>query len=243
MNFIEKLNMMKGFLITLGVGIFFSCNTIKKENNVLKPDYLSQWFIANEDSLYAEFIQYVYKNSLCDNCDTTWGEMAYQKVDSSSYMGRFSLEAKKYADSIDVVYFYNQDRSPKARILLTTNYNKRYTKALDSILNFVPNSKHFTVNKYEQPNTKSDVFVIEEGEVVVSNLRIETMPFDTLQNLIVFIHAKTNNNLIVSDNEDYLKRQLFGEELLLKRINEITFKFSTSINTHLLSLEEFRSKF
>lgn len=242
MNFIENMNMMKGLLIILGAGILFSCNTKPGKNNDLQPDYLSEWFIDNEDSLYAEFTRYVYENSLCNDCDTSWGEMAYQKVDSSSYMGRFSLAAKKYADSIEVIYFYNQSRSPKARILLTTNYNKRYTKALDSIFNYVPAPKHFKVDKYEQPDTRADIFGIDEGYVIVNNLRIDNIPFDTLQNLVVFIHAKSNSKVITRDNEEYLKRKLFGEELLLKRINDITFKFSDTINTKLLSLEEVRRK-
>lgn len=236
------LDMIKSFLITLSVGVLFSCNTKPEKNNVLQPDYLSEWFIDNEDSLYAEFTRYVYENSFCDDCDTTWGEMAYQKVDSSSYMGRFSLAAKKYADSIDVVYFYNKSTSPKERILLTTNYNKRYTNALDTIFNHVPSPKHFRIDKYEQPDTRTDVFGIDEGYVIVNDLRIESIPFDTLQNLIIFIHTKSNGKVVSGDNEDYLKRKLFGEELLLKRVNDITFKFSDSINTDLLSLDEVRRK-
>lgn len=170
------------------------------------------------------------------------GEMAYQKVDSSSYMGRFSLEAKKYSDSIEVTYFYNKSTTPKARILLTTNYNRSLTKVLDTIFNSVSTPKHFRVDKYEQPDTSTDIVGIDNVSVVVKDLRIEMKPFDTLQDLTVFIHAKPKDTKITDENKDYLKRRFFGEELLLKRINKIDFKFSNTLNSNLLTLDEARSK-
>lgn len=182
------------------------------------------------------------KNSLCEKCDTSWGEMAYQKVDSSSYMGRFSLEAKKYSDSIEVTYFYNKSTPPKARILLTTNYNKRLTGALDTVLNSVSAPKHFKVDKYEQPDTRTDIFGIDKGDVIVKDLRIEMKPFDTLQTLTAFIHANLKDIKITDDNKDYLKKQLFGEELLLKKIKDVDFKFSDTLKSNLLTLNEARSK-
>ena len=233
---------MRPFIITIILLTLISCKQKSQDDNPSKPDYLSKWFIANEDSLYAEFVQYVNKNSLCDHCDTTWGEMAYQKVDSSSYMGRFSLEAKKYSDSIDVVYFYNKNSNPKARILLTTNYNLRLTKALDSLFNFVSTPKHFKVDKYEQPDTRTDIFGIDKGDVVVKDLRIEMKPVDNLQMLTVFIHANPKDTKITDDNKDDLKKQLFGEELLLKKIKDVEFKISDTIHSDLLTLDVTRSK-
>lgn len=234
---------MRRFIITIITLLTFaSCKQKPQDSNFSKSDYLSQGFIANEDSLYSEFNEYVFKNSLCENCDTAWGEMAYMKVDSSSYMGRFSLEAKRYSDSIEVTYFYNKSTTPKARILLTINYNRSITRTLDTIFSFVSNPKHFRVDKYEQPDTRTDIFGIEKGDVVVKDLRIEMKPINTLQNLTVFIHANPKGTKINDDNKDYLKRQLFGEEHLLKKINNVDFKFSDTLNPNLLTLDEARSK-
>jgi hypothetical protein len=228
---------MRAFIITILLLTLISCKHRPQDNNPSKRDYLSTWFLDNEDSLYTEFIQHVTKNR-----DTTWGEVAYQRSDSASYMGKFTLLAKKYCDSIDVTYFYNKSTNPKARILLTTDYNKGLTQALDSIFNFVSTPKHFRVDKYEQPDTRADIFGIEKGYVVVKDLRIEMKPVDTLQNLTVFIHANPKDTKITDDNKYYLTRQLFGEELLLKRIKDVDFKISDTINSGLLTLGEARSK-
>lgn len=229
-------------IITILFLTLISCDEKPQEKDFPKSDYLSEWFVANEDSLYTEFTKYVTENSLCDKCDTTWGEMAYQQVDSSSYMGRFSLEAKKYSDSIEVTFFYNKSTTPKARILLTTNYNRGITRALDTVFNSVFTPKHFKVDKYEQPDKRTDIFGIDKGVVVVNDLRIEMEPYDNLQNLTVYIHAKASDTKITDDNKDYLKRQLFGEELLLKKINNVDFQIADTINANLLTLEEVRSK-
>jgi hypothetical protein len=233
---------MRLFIIAIILLTFISCKQKQQDNNSSKADYLSKWFVTNEDSLYVEFIQYVTENSFCDHCDTNWEEKAYQKVDSNSYMGRFSLETKKYSDSIDVVYFYNKSTIPIARILLTTNYNQKLTKALDSLFNFVSTLKHFKVDKYEQPDTRSDIFRIAKGDVIVKDLRIEVTPIDALQNLKVFIHGNSKDTKITDDDKDNLKKRLFGEELLLKKIKEVNFKISDTLHSDLLTLDEARSK-
>ncbi|RZK04209.1 MAG: hypothetical protein EOO46_17120 [Flavobacterium sp.] len=183
----------------------------------------------------------IQTTSLCKTCDTTWGEMAYQNLDSATFMGRFSIEAKRYCDSIDVTYFYNKSRTPKARILLSLNYNKNHTEALDTVLNSVA-PKHFVVDKYEQPNRTADIFGLENGDVIVKELRIELMPHGNLQDLIVFIHGKPKSKTIANDEKDYLLHQLFGEELLLKKINNVDFKFTDTLNSNLLTLNEARIK-
>lgn len=222
--------------------LLLSCKQNQQDNNVLKPDYLSSWLIANEDSLYQEFVRYVNEYSYCKTCDSNWTEKAYLRVGNDSYMGRFSLEAKKYCDSIEVTYFYNKNSSPKCRILLSTGYNKRLTIALDTLLTYSFQLKHFKLEKYEQPEKKVDIFGIDEGNVVVKDLRIEMEPIDTLQNLTIFIYSKLKNTKITDDNKDFLKRSLFGEELLLKKINNVDFKITDTLYSDLMTLEQVRSK-
>jgi hypothetical protein len=218
----------------------FSCSQ-KQQNAKPNKDYLSRWFNENEDSLYREFISNVKVSSLCSTCDTSWGEMAYQKVDSSSYMGRFSLEAKKYCDSIEITYFYNRNGStPTVRILLSTDYNRKFTTALDTILNSIT-PKYFVVEKYEQPDLRADMFSNDNMHVAAKELRIDMKPHDTLQNVTVFIHGNPKSTM-TDDFKDFLKRQLFGEELLLKKISDVDFKFTDGIDNNLLSLEEARLK-
>jgi hypothetical protein len=228
-------------IITLFFLTLASCRSgqNKTTGNV---DYLSKWYNANEDSLYNEFVNHVQNVSLCNNCgDTTWGEVAFQRSDTPSYMGRFTLQAKKYCDSLEVTYFYNKSTTPKTRILLSAAYNRNLTKALDTILNFTF-PKRFKIDKYEQPDLTSDIFSIENIDIIKKDLRIDIKPHDALHDLTVFIHGSPKSKTIDDEDKQYLQRQLFGEELLLKKINVVEFQFTDTINNSLATLEETRLK-
>ena len=106
-------------IISIAFGII-SCNQKAKDIPIPKPDYLSSWFIQNEDSLYNEFNQQVQAELFNKNHDTNWGEYAFQNADSTKFMGLFTLEVKKYCDSSDVTFFYNKSTTPHVRILLST---------------------------------------------------------------------------------------------------------------------------
>jgi len=222
--------------------MLISCNENRQYEVSLKKDYLSQWFIANEDSLYNEFIRYVAGNSLCDKCDTNWSENAYQKWDSTSFMGRFSQQVTKYCDSLQVTYFYNKNAVPKVRILLSTGFNRKFTKAIDTIFNYVPTPKHFKVDKYQQPETRADVLSINNTNVVVKDIRVQMTPLDTLENLIVYMKPNLKDTTIDNDLKAAVIHDLFGEEILLKRINAVTLVFCDSIKPNLLTINEARLK-
>ena len=219
-----------------------SCVHKTQDNPFIKQDYLSKWFIENEDSLYKEFENHVAKNSLCLKCDTTWGEMAYIQFDSVSFMGRFSQQVIKYCDSLQVTYFYNKNGKKTVRILLSTGYNRKFTKALDSLFTGVIKPKYFIVDKYEQPDTNIDIFSLNNVYVIVKDLRIQMNPIDTLNNLTLYINAKPKDTVINFDNKGIFIHQIFGEEILLKKINNVNVKFCDTIKQNLLSLNEALSK-
>jgi hypothetical protein len=184
-------------------------------------------------------MNYVSENSLCKNCDTSWGEMAYEKIDSNSYMGRFSLQALKYSDSLEVTYFYNKITIPKCRILLSTGYNKRLTSTLDSIFSYPFTPKHFTVDKYEQRDRETDIYSLNKiAYANVKELRIQIQPSGSLTDLIIYIHSNSKDTAIGNDEREFFVHQLFGEEILLKKINTVALKFSDSIHANLLTLDK-----
>ena len=232
------------YYITLISLIFaiISCNQRGTDISKPKIDYLSSWFIQNEDSLYNEFNQQVQNDLFSPNHDTSWGEYAFQNADSTKFMGRFTLEAKKHCDSLDVTFFYNKSTTPHVRILLSTNYNKNFTTALDTIFNFVPKPKHFIVDKYEQPTLYSDGFSLPGLNIDSKSLRILMQRKDSLQNLKIFIYTKAKSVMIDDDNQDFLKKELFGEEMLLKKIGNVDFILTDTINSNLLTLTELRNR-
>jgi hypothetical protein len=220
-----------------------SCNQKQQDAGLIKPDYMSEWIIANEDSLYNEFTNYVAENSLCSSCDTSWGEMAYQIADSKSYMGRFSIEAKKNCDSIEVTYFYNKGTNPKCRILLSTGYNKRLTFALDTIFTYPFTPKYFTIDKYEQPEHNVDIYRLNKTVYAnVKELRIQMTPLESLTDLTIYVHSNSQDTSITNVQREFFIRQLFGEEALLKKINTVELRISDSIQHNLLTLDETLAK-
>ena len=60
------------YYIMIIVIVLISCNQ-KQENKTttIKQDLLSQWFLANEDSLVIEFRDKVKAEALCNKCDLT----------------------------------------------------------------------------------------------------------------------------------------------------------------------------
>jgi len=218
-----------------------SCNQKTKDTPIPKPDYLSSWFIQNEDSLFTEFTQLVQTELFSNNHDTNWGEYAFQNEDSTKFMGRFTLAAKKYCDSLGVTFFYNKSTTPHVRILLSTDYNKNFTTALDTIFIFVPKPKYFIVEKYEQPDLHSDGFSLPNLNIDNKDLRILMQSKDSVKNLKIFIYSKAKNVTIDNDNKEFLKKELFGEELLLKKLNDIEFIVTDTINSKLLTLSELRN--
>ena len=187
-----------------------SCVHKTQDKQSIKQDYLSEWFLKNEDSLFKEFENHVAKNSLCAKCDTSWGEMAYIQFDTVSYMGRFSHQVTKYCDSLQVTYFYNKNGKKTVRILLSTGYNRKFTKALDSLFTGVAKPKYFIVEKYEQPATNVDIFSLNNVDVIVKDLRIQLNKVDTLSNLTLYINAKPKDTVIDFDNKEFFIHQIFG---------------------------------
>ncbi len=68
-------------------------------------------------------------------------------------------------------------------------------------------------------------------------------PEYNLENLTIFIYTKTKKAKIDNDSKDFLKKELFGEKILLKRIQDIKFILTDTLNPGLLTLSEVRTKF
>lgn len=119
-------------------------------NQEQHPDYLSSWFIRNEDSLYADFNRVVEINQIDKTPDTfPDGSIMSLRIpikytDSNTYLQEFTKQVKKSSDKLIVKFYYGQSDTPHARILISTGYKKSLTEALDniSILYQTPNILH-----------------------------------------------------------------------------------------------------
>ncbi len=224
---------MRFFIPVIVVSIFlFSCNPKNKVNDFPKIDYLSNWFIQNEDSLYAEFMNLVSKDALAGpRTKNSWTVRAFLQYDTLTYMGKFTVEARKYCDSIQVVYSYKNTNPPESRILLSIDYNKRFVRALDTIMNLPVASKYFKIQKYEprEGEFETNDFSFENGDVYTDSLRGVIENRESPYNITVFIAKRDKNAKLLVDLNNGFAKSLFGEELLVKKIGTVKFKYSDTI--------------
>ena len=221
------------YIMIIFIGLV-SCNQ-KQETKatIIKHDPVSQWLLANEDSLAIEFRNMVFTTALCKKCDTTWGEKAYQQYDSITYMGKFSLLVNKYCDSTEVTYFYNKGTNPKLNILLTSLYNKERAAEFDSILNSIESRKYFQVDKYLQPDTSVGSTGFRDWQLLIKDMRVKTVNSNSVVNLTIYLCKKWIIYQYTKDYLDDLKKELFGELLLSNKIGKIDFEFADTINNNL----------
>lgn len=221
------------YILIIFIGLV-SCNQRQETKiTIIKHDRLSQWLLANEDSLVIEFRNKVLSTALCKKCDTSWGEMAYQQYDSITYMGRFSLLVNKYCDSTEVIYFYNKKTNPQTNILLTSLYNKERAIGFDTILNSIESRKHFQLDKYLQPDISVGSIGFRDWQLLISDIRVKTVKDNSVVNLKIYLYKKWVTYQYTNDYYDDLKKELFGELLLSNKIGKIDFEFTDTINNNL----------
>jgi hypothetical protein len=226
----------------LTIFYFVGCTNTSHKIEENRADYLSIWFNENADSLMTEFHTLVQKNNFCSTCDTNFREAYYQESYSNSILGRFTSEAKKYCDSLSVTYIYSNMEKPNYRILLSTNYSRTYTRALDSILKAPVTMPNLRIYKYEPPDLRYDGFYFPNSALNISNseLRFIVEGDNTLKELTVLIYSKNDKAKLISEDEQLLTRQLFGEELILKKLGDIHYIIVDSVRPDLPNLNNLR---
>jgi hypothetical protein len=182
-----------------------------------------------------------------DSMNTNWTsqEFGYLQCNPATYTGRFTLEAKKYCDSIQVTYFckiYRNAELTETRIQLSINYNKQFITALDTILNYAAHSKYFKIEKYVPPIVKSGIYKFNNGDVIIGNLRARIDNSDPPSNITIFIADKSKSSKLLKEINNDLSKAIFGEELLLKKIGLINYKYSDTIESGLLTINQLREK-
>jgi hypothetical protein len=206
-----------------------------------KKDYLTTWLEVNEQNVYAELMRKAGTDPE-NNTSNTGVEKALFVTDTTNYLGKFTFQAQRYCDSIQVWYYYkitkNPD-SPEFRILLTINYNKNYVQALDTILSSFKSQSHFIVVKYEPPDVLPDIYRFQNGDVIVkdirSEIRISTPPYD-----VIFYIGRSKNKQLIKEIDGKLQKSLLGEEILMKKVRKVKFTDNDSILVNPLTVAETR---
>ncbi len=212
-----------------------SCKHKNRDISLSQQDHATIWFIENEDSLHSEFIKVVQEQLENKNYDSSWQESAFQSRDSSTFMGRFSLEIQRDCKGLTVTFFYNKGTEPHSKILVSTEYNKHFVAALDTILNVVEKPKFFTIEKFEQPDIQSQRYRLKNFTINKNDIRIFIKENNQNLDLKVFLYAKDKEAELYEEEKEFIKKSLFGEELLLKKINSCDFFITDTIDFKLMA--------
>jgi len=236
------LNFMRHYILFIAfISSLFSC--LQQNNSgAEKPDHVSQWFVLHEDSLYKEFVQLSKKG--LKGLDENKYSYVSNHQSPNTLMAQLTNQVKKYCDGLEVTFTYTKTETPKATILISTGYDRRWSKALDTIFNFVPKSNYFKIIKYEPCyfDSTTDILSLDIGDVVLKNFRVKMTPFDTLQNITVYILGKPKETKLAEEDYDFLRQDLFGEEVFVKKINKLDFKFCDTVKAGLLTINEARNR-
>jgi hypothetical protein len=205
-------------------------------------DEFTEWVKMNEENLYRDLLDHVLADTF--NIPEYKGlKKVFVTSDTATSLGKFAQLVKKSSDGIEVRNIYtitNKPDSPELKMLLTVDFNKKYAKALDSLLNGPIQLKHFTVEKYIQPGVEPSIFIFPEGEIKYDNIRMEILKRKSPFVVVIYIKGKKNIPLLKAI-QNHLHQHLLGEELLVKQVDSVRYEFVDSLSPHLLSVNDARS--
>lgn len=231
---------MRHSLLIIYLVILVGCKANVKPE-VKSKDYLTQWLELNEQNVYEELMWKAAADSANDP-SFAGTEKAFFESDTTTYLGKFTFLARLYCDSIQTWYDYkitsNPD-SPEFKIQLTINYNKKYIKAIDSLLTNFNSTEYFTIEKYEQPEILPDIYVFPNGKVIVKDIRAEISNSTPPYNIIFYV-GQIKNKDFLNEIERSIPKSLLGEEIMLKKVGNIKFTDSASTLNNPLTITEFR---
>lgn len=208
----------------------------------------SDWFHAHERDLYQEFATFVSHRSLCNTCDTAWSEMSYEIRDTGSLMGKFTRRVQAYNPEIRVMFTFRKDRIPNADILLTADYRKDAATAVDSAYTALDKPVNFSLTRFRPRNGDVDVYGFDNAmhpmpgknriEVRLSDIRINLSPDDELYDVTLILPGDPGQTLLKTEDIEYLVHAIFGEEILVRKINGTKVEFSGKDQTNGIGIDQ-----
>ena len=190
--------------------LFLSCKNNQSVTAKLNP--LSLWLVQNEDSMYSYAQQFI-KNKNLSNRIIYWEDF----IDTLD----FKILNRKIAqcDScISVRITYTPKQRIQFGILLTSDYNKSCVSSIDEIFSDIDSLKHFRLVKFRPAKTFGEL--INGNDTIKANqLRFTDTPHYDKYNLTIYFPKP-----VTEDSKDLLIHDIFGEEVLEKKIDSINYK-------------------
>jgi hypothetical protein len=205
-------------VVTLFLLTLISCQQLESTTEKEKPlTPLSNWLVANEDSLFFYFIQKVKKSALNEAlANETLVSREFQIEEG--FIGQLTKKIHDFDSCIQVYYLYKPEDQPSFQLLLSPDYNKKCVPAVDRIFNDIDSLKHFRIVKYKPAEGLFSAFIVEKDTVRPEDLKFKPVQKKELYDLDVFV-TKNLSGL----TKETLLSSILGEEVQLKKVNTIRF--------------------
>jgi hypothetical protein len=229
------------FQIAIALLIVLSCKETYHSKGYEKQDFLSSWLIEKEDSMYQDLLTFVRTDSSFVH-SPTGVVRAFTLEDSVTYLGRFSREAKRYCEGIQVIYSYKIGDTLSGSISLSIDYNKSLVAAIDSLLLLPVVPRHFKVEKYKAASCQSCTFLFTHGRIQTDSLRAKVENMQHPYVIKIFVLDKTGNQQLLTECSESLGEDLLGEELVVKKVSGFKYALTDTLPRGLFTITQLKER-
>lgn len=197
---------------------------------------LSAWLINNEDSLFEAFSEHIKQDTLSHKPEY---ELLYRQYEfTDGILGKLTDSIKQHGSCIVVIFIFSPKEKVPFEIRLSPQYDTNCIDKTDLIFSDISRLKHFKIKKYIQPDGEFSMFIHEEDTLDPNQIFFDLLESNNKFKLILYTKQK-----ISLQTQELLLTDIFGEEVLLKKIYSITQKRLKDTMQGLKTIEKTRSFF
>lgn len=217
-------------LFALILTTFSSCKQQSQEiNHKLTP--LSLWLVQNEDSLNNYFKEFIKGDPRLKGHDAIYLEYT---IDTSIFK-ELNRKVAQYDSCVVVHINYRPKAKHPFEILLTSDYKKGCTSSIDNIFSDIDSLKHFHIVKFRPADGLFSGYINDKDTIDPEQIRFAINPAGDKYDLIFY-----TTKSIGQTSKEYLTQDIFGEEILAKKINKIDYRILKDTTIRTKSIQEIR---
>ncbi len=218
---------------TLLITILISCKNKQSErNHTLTP--VSLWLVQNEDTLNNYFREFIKGDPRLKGHDAIYLEYT---IDTSVFK-TLNRKIAQYDSCIVVHINYRPKAKHAFEILLTSDYKKGCTSSIDKIFSDIDTLKHFYIVKYRPAEGPFSGYMNGTDTINPEQIKFTVNPTGNKYDVVFY-----TTKVIGKSSKEYLTQDIFGEEVLLKKINKIDYRVLKDTTIRTKSIQEIRKYF
>lgn len=195
---------------------------------------LSFWLVQNEDSLNNYFKEFIKGDPRLKEHDAIYLEYT---IDTFAFR-TLNRKIAQYDSCIVVHINYRPKEKHPFEILLTSDYKNGCTSSIDNIFSDIDTLKYFYIVKYRPAGGLFSGYINGTDTINPDQIKFTVNPIGNKYD-VVFYTTKS----IDESSKEYLIQDIFGEEVLLKKINKIDYRLLKDSTIKTKSIDEIREYF